>query len=293
MSDIKLSICVPTYNGAQTINRCLQSIFEARKGFEDTVEIIVSDNASTDETYRIISSITETNYYVYSNKVNIGYNQNLFKLIDEYSKGEFVWTIGDDDLISKHSIELFMKYSAQMDILLFDNRILSENSSLNSARKLTANKMSYYMAIDRIANGSNILATFMTCAIFRRETINRCDKTNIQVSDWDTYSMVFPNGYLLNEGFSDCENAYCADEIYVYNIPIPRPWAENMVHIQTKMLPEFYLDVCKNENAYKTLRRTRFLIIKALIKITIFYKDFKYKKKAIKSLCGILTCRGK
>ena len=293
MSSVKLSICVPTYNGAETIKLCLQSIFEARKGFEDTVEIIVSDNASTDDTHKIASSFIESNYFVYRNNVNVGYNQNLYRLVDEYSKGEFVWTIGDDDLISKYSIELFMKYASQMDLLLLDNRVLSNNDALNSARKLSARKMSYYMAIDKIANGSNLLATFMTCAIFRRETINKCDKSNIQVSDWDTYSKVFPNGYLLNVGFSDCNNAYCADEIYVYNIPVARPWAEKMVHIQTKMLPEFYIDICKNENAYKALKRTRFLLIKALLKISIFYKDIKYKKKAIKSLYCILTCRGK
>lgn len=292
MSVIKLSICVPTYNGSQTIGRCLQSIIEARKGFEDVVEIIVSDNASTDDTYKIVSSIREANYYVYSNADNIGYNKNLFRLVDEYSKGEFVWTIGDDDLISKYSIELFMKYACEMDILLLKNEILLEYDSINNKRKLTADKMSYYMAIDKIANGSNILATFMTCAIFRRETINRCDKSNIQVSDWDTYSKVFPNGYLLNVGFSESNNAYCADEIYVYNIPTDRPWREKMVHIQTKILPEFYIDVCKNENAYKSLKRTRNILVRGLLKTSIFYNNFKYKRKAIKSLYCILTCRG-
>lgn len=288
-----LSICVPTYNGGQSIQKCLQSIFSAREKYQDIVEIIVSDNASTDSTYDILQSFDEPNYYVYRNTENIGYNKNLCKLIDNYANGEFVWTIGDDDLISRFSLELFMKYRSEMDILLLRNIGLSGDGieELEKTRNLEAYKMSYYQAIDRIASGANILATFMSCAIFRRENVKNIDKSEIQESDWNTYSKVFPNGYLLNIGFGKSMKVFYAEDVFVYNVPLQRDWAEKMIHIQTKILPEFYFDICKNRDAYKDLRRTRMIFIKALVKIAIVYSDVNYKRKAIQSLVKILCKR--
>jgi len=42
--EIKLSVAIPTYNGAQTIRETLDSIVSQ---LEEGVEIVVSDNAST------------------------------------------------------------------------------------------------------------------------------------------------------------------------------------------------------------------------------------------------------
>ena len=48
-----LSICIPTYNRAQFLPALLESIITQINGHEDKVEIIVSDNASTDNTKQI------------------------------------------------------------------------------------------------------------------------------------------------------------------------------------------------------------------------------------------------
>ena len=47
------SICIPTYNRAELLEYCLEHLRELER-FRKPFEIIVSDNASTDDTRRIV-----------------------------------------------------------------------------------------------------------------------------------------------------------------------------------------------------------------------------------------------
>ncbi len=47
-----LSICIPTYNRADVLDLVLKNIIENR-GFDESIEIVISDNASTDNTFEI------------------------------------------------------------------------------------------------------------------------------------------------------------------------------------------------------------------------------------------------
>ncbi len=47
---MKVSFVIPAHNEEKYLGECLESIFETRKGFESDTEVIVIDNASTDNT---------------------------------------------------------------------------------------------------------------------------------------------------------------------------------------------------------------------------------------------------
>jgi glycosyltransferase involved in cell wall biosynthesis len=51
---MKLSFVIPAYNEAANIGRCLEAIFRELQGTRDETEVIVVDNASTDETAQIV-----------------------------------------------------------------------------------------------------------------------------------------------------------------------------------------------------------------------------------------------
>ena len=53
-----LSNCIPTYNRSAYLRECLESIVSSAKGHEEQFEIVISDNASTDDT---VSSGSEFN----------------------------------------------------------------------------------------------------------------------------------------------------------------------------------------------------------------------------------------
>ena len=113
---IKLSICIPTYNRAQHLSNCLQSLISMRrpKGFQ--FEICISDNGSNDNTKEIVDKAKEDIDINYSkNKSNLGIARNFLKVVS-MAKGEFVWLIGDDDLLLPHTLDtlevLFNKHKS-------------------------------------------------------------------------------------------------------------------------------------------------------------------------------------
>ena len=67
-----LSICIPTYNRATYLEKCLESIVQ-QEGFDDRVEIVISDNCSTDDTQKIgeIYSERYSNVKYFRNEENV------------------------------------------------------------------------------------------------------------------------------------------------------------------------------------------------------------------------------
>lgn len=57
MNNPLLSICIPTYNRSKYLAQTLDSFVDS-KGFDDRVEIIISDNCSTDDTEKVCKKYT-------------------------------------------------------------------------------------------------------------------------------------------------------------------------------------------------------------------------------------------
>ena len=55
-NDIQLTIAIPTFNRANYLNKSLECIVSQLNAFSN-VELIVIDNASTDETYKVCQKI--------------------------------------------------------------------------------------------------------------------------------------------------------------------------------------------------------------------------------------------
>lgn len=100
-----LSICIPTYNRALFLRECLQSIVVSQEGYEKRVEIVILDNASTDNTSTVVAEFQDgiRNIRYYRNKSLIDGNQNINK-VAQLGEGEYLWVFGDDDKIDKHAV---------------------------------------------------------------------------------------------------------------------------------------------------------------------------------------------
>lgn len=97
----KISVCIPTYNRAALLKECLASL--VRQTFRD-VEIIVSDNCSTDDTQAVIAACADPRLRSYRNDTNIGPYPNLNRLL-ELAQGEYVCILHDDDLYAPEFLE--------------------------------------------------------------------------------------------------------------------------------------------------------------------------------------------
>lgn len=109
MEPILLSICIPTYNRSGYLKRALESIkiqLEYNPFLMESVEVVVSDNCSTDDTTQTVevyrSSIKNLTY-VRSEK-NVGFDMNIFSVVKN-AHGTYCWYLGDDDVIVNGAIE--------------------------------------------------------------------------------------------------------------------------------------------------------------------------------------------
>jgi len=98
-----VSICIPVYNGAKFIRRALDySLDQTYKN----VEVVIADDASTDETAVIVAEYARKDARVryFLNKRNIGLGRNFLKSF-ELASGDFVQHLGCDDWLDKNYVE--------------------------------------------------------------------------------------------------------------------------------------------------------------------------------------------
>ncbi len=89
------SIAIPTYNRGSDLLLAVYCILD--QSFFD-LEIIISDNCSTDNTREIISKLRDKRIHYYRNEKNISFARNVKEVIS-HAKGEYVFLHGDDDLL--------------------------------------------------------------------------------------------------------------------------------------------------------------------------------------------------
>lgn len=95
-----LTIAIPTYNRANLLNNCLSTLAQ-EFGDNSEIEIIVSNNASTDNTLAVIEQQRIDNFSqirYFENSENLGPDRNITRCFRE-AKGKYVWIFSDDDLI--------------------------------------------------------------------------------------------------------------------------------------------------------------------------------------------------
>lgn len=89
------SIAIPTYNRAGFLQATIAIILEQTY---KNYEIIIVDNASTDNTREVVKTFVDKRIKYTRNKENIGFPKNARKAM-LLAKGEYILTMGDDDFI--------------------------------------------------------------------------------------------------------------------------------------------------------------------------------------------------
>ena len=104
--DIKLSICIPTYNRADFLAATLESILPQ---VTEDIEVVVSDNASTDHTAAVVQSFQERlpHLVYFRQPANQGRDRNYLQAVRS-AQGEYCWLLGDDDLLEEYAVSTLL-----------------------------------------------------------------------------------------------------------------------------------------------------------------------------------------
>lgn len=106
-----LTIAIPSYNRAGFLRALLERLMSSTRDLPQ-VEVLVSDNASSDATPQVCRDIAMTSRLVcFRNESNIGFDRNYLACIAR-ARGEYVWVLGDDDLPEPAVIERVLHHIA-------------------------------------------------------------------------------------------------------------------------------------------------------------------------------------
>jgi len=90
-----VSICIPTYNRANMVNRTIESALDQTYPH---IEVIVVDDCSTDNTDEIVASFNDPRLKYVKNSRNLGQFQNCNLCLD-IAKGKYIHILHSDDYI--------------------------------------------------------------------------------------------------------------------------------------------------------------------------------------------------
>lgn len=165
MSQPLLSICIPTYNRADILRGNISLIQKQLADIDiSELEIIVSNNCSTDHTEEVVMSfIKEGIPIIYNrNSENLGADGNFLKVMNMAS-GKYIYLLGDDDYLLEGSISHLLNClrGKNYGVLFIDFRnpldegIVHEYDNVNEFIRFLGRQL-----------------TYMSANIFRRDIVN-------------------------------------------------------------------------------------------------------------------------
>jgi glycosyltransferase involved in cell wall biosynthesis len=127
----KISIGLPVYNGEAYLGKAIQSILD--QSYPD-FELIISDNASTDNTEQICRdfAVRDSRIRYFRNEVNIGAGANHNRVF-ELARGEFFKCAAHDDLypreMLKHCLEVFENGTSSIAVVYSLFEVIDESGN--------------------------------------------------------------------------------------------------------------------------------------------------------------------
>jgi len=122
-----LSICIPTCNRYDSLGQILESILLSKKKNKiksKDFEVCISDNCSKKDPIKLILFYKKYFNISYNrNLKNYGYGFNILKVVS-MARNEFVWTLGDDDLLLTHSLKkifLILRKNKKIDYFFINS----------------------------------------------------------------------------------------------------------------------------------------------------------------------------
>jgi glycosyltransferase involved in cell wall biosynthesis len=101
-----LSVTIPTHNRARFLAELLECLLpQFAEMDETTAELVISDNASEDETAAVVAAFEQRGLccrYL-RNETNLGSDANFLACM-RAARGQYVWVLGDDDLVMPNAI---------------------------------------------------------------------------------------------------------------------------------------------------------------------------------------------
>ena len=209
---VKLSIAIPTYNGSRYIREALDSIISQLGYIDEEIEIVVSDNASTDRTPEIIREYQNKYSFIkyFRNEENLGADRN-FDLAVRRSTGEYVWLFSDDDMMVlggvRKALGVLNGHPGLAAIFVNWGNYSPDLKQCNVERTIDIQKDIFFKTADDFLSTVKLNAIFVSSNIIRRSLWEQAYCEIHMGSNWIHYATLLT---IIAGHYS-----YCIAEPYV------------------------------------------------------------------------------
>jgi glycosyltransferase involved in cell wall biosynthesis len=205
---VKVSICIPTYNGARFLRQAIDSVIEQTTPY---TELIIVDDASTDETFEIALSYQDMGIKCFRNSARIGLVKNWNRCL-ELSQGQYINIMHQDDFMLQGNIALktdYMDNHPTVGLVHSNIYIVNERGDIIGGHWLP----DALPVDDEVQNGQSCFekllfaGNFICCptVFIRRECINKLGNFDhelpytVDYEMWLRISTHYDIGYLKKE----------------------------------------------------------------------------------------------
>jgi putative glycosyltransferase (exosortase G-associated) len=213
----EITIIVPVYNSAGTLEMCINSIIESNYPF-DKMDILLSNNGSKDNSFEIFKKYQKEHEGVNIQWMNArqgksrALNMALFN-----SSGKYIIQLDSDGILHKDAlINLVTRFEAHENIHCMTGSILTNPKSIDASKRgfmKLIMKIEFFEYAQAFLAGRNFEAEWdniftMSGAFsaFRKSTILKTQLYNTETVCEDTH-VTFQVRLLLNKKIDICENA--------------------------------------------------------------------------------------
>ncbi|MBO6206144.1 MAG: glycosyltransferase [Lachnospiraceae bacterium] len=180
MNNGKASLCIFTYNQKEYIK---DAVYAALQQDYSPLEIIISDDGSTDGTYEIVKDLVKEyngshEVICRQNNPNLGIREHINKVLYEVATGEYIFMAAGDDIsrfdrVSK-CVDIFEKFPHVMSISCLSEEVDAKLNVLNPD-ELWDGKYTIYNLSDYIYVTSFVMQSGDSRAI-RRKVIDSFER---------------------------------------------------------------------------------------------------------------------
>jgi glycosyltransferase involved in cell wall biosynthesis len=216
-SEPLVSICIPTYNGAEWVAEAIHSALEQTYG---TFELLLVDDASADDTVEVARTFSDPRIRIEVNKANLGLVGNWNRCV-RLARGEFLKFLFQDDVLYPPCLERMLRLFRSHDRigLVFARRdILLENpvDPWSVWWKETFRTVHHqFETIGEINHGRDLFEQYLrkgfcgnwigepTSVMVRKECCHRLGLFNTRMHQDSDYEMWIRIMYFYDVGFLD------------------------------------------------------------------------------------------
>ena len=170
-----LTISIPTYNRADYLDICLDSICRQLRGHENQVELIVSNNCSQDHTDEIVSKYRAagTPIRYVKNPENIGMDGNIYQAY-RLASGAYAWVFSDDDVLLDGALERILALlQDEYGVIHVKSHSYTDDYRTERPKRGSAHGVTVYTDKADFIGRVNVMLTFVSGNIINKNLVDK------------------------------------------------------------------------------------------------------------------------